>query len=510
MTIVLLKRAAVGIILSAGLSACISEMPRFPMEPGPTVLQPAFTSLSVAAPGRGQSNRIKYSDTGMKPASGRQSGAPVEMRATLDRNGMTLVEVTSGTFDEGPALVRIDKIQMKVLSTDIAPVNDRPQSRYWSRSIGGLLPGDQIQVTVSLRYASAPGTVVLTLTKPVVRSPDLVVTTIAGPRRIYVQTPAVIIATVQEQNGGGYGTRANCVLSVDDVVVDQATYIWVDAGGAVTCQFMHAFQSVGEHDVSVSVRNVSPSDYDATNNTASTTVRVVPPGTPIEAGFVQASDELSTITTDMNRGGAVPLSTTLVQTNARSMVYFFGTDSTHATGRVQRVDSRISADGREILASALTEFSRVEFDNGVAFVSCVQYGHNGEEAQSCLTTYRNGVTSTWFHYSHATGSVTYYGQYIYCETFQLCDVRTRNESEVTGPGSRYGLNAGSALRLELAFTDVAEREFLVDRTITLEDRSADVNYSYGGCFPNASGEVCYAVRSEGTFWFHEVNWPELP
>ena len=509
MTIVFLKRAAVGIVLTAGLSACVSEMPRFPIEPGPSVIQPMFTSLNVAAPGRAQSNRVKYSDTGMTPASGRQDGAPVEMRATQDKSGMTLVEVVTGTFDDGPALARIDRVQMKVLNTDLAPVNERPQSRYWSRSVAGLMPGDQIQVTVSLRYASAPGTLVATLTKPVVRSSDLAVTALAAPQRIYVQTPAVILATVQERHGDGYGARANCVLSVDDVDVDQATYIWVDAGGAVTCQFMHTFPTVGEHDVSVSLRSVSPADYDLANNTASTTVRVVPPGTPIATGFVQASDELSTITTDMTRGGTSPLSTSLAQTNARSMVYFFGTDAANATGRIERVDSRLSADGREILTSALTEFSRMEYDNGVAFVSCMQYGHNGEEAQSCVTTYRSGVTSTWFHYSHASSSVTYYGQYIYCETFQQCNVRTRNESDVTGSGARYGLSAGSALRLELAFTDAAAREFVVDRTVTLQDRSADVNYSYSGCFPNASGQVCYAVRSEGTFWFNEVSWPEF-
>jgi hypothetical protein len=509
MTNVILKRAAVGILLTAGLSACISEMPRFPMEPGPTVVQPQFTSLRAAVPGRAHSNRVKYSDLGMKPASGRQDGAPVEMRATQDKNGLTLVEVVTGTFDEGPALARIEKVQLKVLDTELPAINDRPQSRSWSRSIAGLMPGDQIQVTVLLRYFGSSGTLVTTLVRPVVRSADLAVIAIAAPRRIYVQTPAVIMATIQERNGGGYGSRASCVLSIDDVAVDQATYIWVDAGGTVTCQFLHAFTSVGEHDVSVSLRSVSPADYDLTNNSAEMTVRVVPPGTPIERGNVQVTDELSTITTDMTRAGANPLSTSLVQTNMRSSVTFSGFDSLDVTGKIVRVDARVSADGREIATSALTEFTSVEFDNGLAFVSCIDYGQGAEQAMSCVTTYRSGVTSTWFWYSHASSSVTYYGKYIYCETFQQCDVRSAPASEVSGPGTRYGLTASSAVRLELAFTDATDREFLVDRTVTLQDRSADVNYSYGGCFPNASGQVCYAVRSEGTLWFTDVSWPEL-
>ena len=504
----MLKRAAVGIILSAGLSACISEMPRFPIEPGPSVIQPNFTTLNVAAPGRGQSSRVRYSDLGLKPASGRLAGAPVELRATLDRSGMTLVEVVTGTFDEGPVLARIDKIQMKVVNTDLPVYNEKPQSRYWSRTVAGLLPGDQVQVTVSLRYGSVPGTVVVTLTQPVVRSPDLAVIAIAAPPQVYVNTPAVLIATVQERNGSGYGARANCVLSVDDAPVDQATYIWVDAGGVVNCQFMYVFPTTGDHDVSVSLRSISPADYDLTNNTASTAVRVVTPGTSIERGSIQVSDELSTLTNDMSRAGANPATTSLVQTNARSMVTFFGTDSMNATGRIQRVTSRLSADGREIFASTLTQFTSFEFDNGIALVSCVDYGHNGEMAMSCLTTYRSGATSTWFHYSHSSGSVTYYGQYIYCETLQ-CEVRTRNESEVTGPGSRYGVEASSVLRLELAFTDATASEFVVDRSVTFQDRSGDINYSYGGCMPHVQGEVCYQIRSEGNFWWGDVSWPQL-
>ena len=509
MTIVILKRAAVGILLSAGLTACISEMPRFPMEPGPTVIQPAFTSLKMAAAGRGESNRIKYSDTGLKPASGRDDGAAVEMRATMDRNGMTLVEVVSGTFDEGPTLARLDKIQMKVLNTDLPAYHERPQSRYWSKAVAGLMVGDQVQVMVSMRYASAPGAVIATLTTPVTLAPDPAVVEISGPPRVYVNTPAVFIATVQERNGNGYGARANCVLSINDTPVDQATFIWVDAGGIVNCQFLYSFTTAGEHDVSVTLASISPADYDVTNNTASTTVRVVPPGTPIARGSIQASDEFSTVTTNMTRGGANPLSTSLVQTHANSIVSFFGTDSMNVTGKIQRVDSRLTADGREIFASALTEFTSFEYNNGVAFVSCVTLGHNGEQAMSCVTTYRSGATSTWFHYSHSSGSVTYYGQYIYCGTLQ-CEVRTRNESEVTGPGSRYGVVASSALHLELAFTDVAGRQFVVDRTTTFEDRSADVNYSYGGCFRHVQGDVCYNVRSEGTYWWGHVSWPQLP
>jgi len=271
---------------------------------------------------------------------------------------------------------------------------------------------------------------------------------------------------------------------------------------------MHVFQTTGDHDVSVTLRSISPADYDLSNNSASTTVRVVPPGTAIERGSIQVSDELSTITTDMSRAGASPLAATLVQTNAFSMVTFFGTDSMNATGRIQRVNSRLSADGREIIASTLTEFTSFEFDNGVALVSCVDYGYNGELAMSCLTTYRSGATSTWFHYSHSSGSVTYYGQYIYCETMQ-CDVRTRNDSEVTGPGSRYGVEASSVMRLELAFTDASATEFVVDRSLTFQDRSGDINYSYGGCMPHIQGEVCYQVRSEGNFWWSDVSWPQL-
>ncbi|HET7664997.1 MAG TPA: hypothetical protein VFK56_02725, partial [Mycobacterium sp.] len=143
----LLKRSAIALLATTALAACVSEMPRFPIEPGPTAFQPAFTQVAVKPEARGQakSNRVKYRDTGLKP--GRAAGGLIEARALRGSDGMTTIEATTGTFDEGPAMARIERIQVRVLNSGLPTYNERPQSRFWSRTMPHLAVGDQVELT---------------------------------------------------------------------------------------------------------------------------------------------------------------------------------------------------------------------------------------------------------------------------------------------------------------------------------------------------------------------------
>ena len=44
-------------------------------------------------------NSVKYSDTGLQPATGRDSDISVEARALLGRDGVTDLELTTGSFE---------------------------------------------------------------------------------------------------------------------------------------------------------------------------------------------------------------------------------------------------------------------------------------------------------------------------------------------------------------------------------------------------------------------------
>jgi hypothetical protein len=97
---------------------------------------------------------------------------------------------------------------------------------------------------------------------------------IDAPASTWIHTPTFVTAVVRELRGD-VGARATCVLDIDDVPVDAANGIWVDAGGMVTCAFAYTFTTTGDRSIRVRVADVDPFDDDPSNDAASATVRVV-------------------------------------------------------------------------------------------------------------------------------------------------------------------------------------------------------------------------------------------
>jgi hypothetical protein len=506
MTITVLKRSLVTAIVLTALAACVSEMPRFPLEPGPTVFQPSFTQVKASDAGRTKSNRIKYRDSGLKP--GRVTGGLIEVQALRGRDGMTTLEATTGSFDEGPALARIEKMQVRILNTDFPALNDRPQSRTWSRTMANLAIGDLVEFTAHVRYTSGTAPRIITIVHPVARRPDLAVTQLAAPERAQVNAPVTLIATIVEKNGQ-VGARANCLLSVNDIAVDQASRIWVDANGVVSCEFTHIFRAVGPHDVAVSLTNITPRDDDPDNDVARASIEIMPRGQLIASGSIQANDQAYTTTYESVRTGAYPINGSIAGSNMVSSVLFSGGAETAA--QIQQITARLSADGREISSSTLTELSSFEFDDGLSLTKCVQFRQNGESARSCVSTsHFDGSSTQSFSYSHSSGQVTYFGQTVYCYT-EGCFTWEDNLNSVTGTGQRYGIELGSQLRVELAFTDITGLDHVVDRIVTFQDESAPVNYDRYACGPygDGLGDICIRETSQGTSWRGVIVWPEM-
>lgn len=488
------------------LGACVSEMPRFPSEPSVLAFNPMFTRVNTHADRRGVSNGIKYRDTGGKPVSGRTGSASMEVRALLGASGATVVEATTGSFENGPDMARFDKVLLMVPNTALTPVNDRPQSRAWSHAIQGLTVADQIEFHGNIRLASMGRIEVIRVTTAVMRRPDLVVSSLSGPERAFPHIPVNFVATVREANGD-MGARANCVLYVNDVAVDQAVGVWVDALDVVSCQFSHIFQSVGMYSVAVALTSVDPGDWDTTNNRGSTTIAIVPPGTPIEFGTLSVGDEGYTYTFEAQRTGDYPVEASYLGSQMLSYMNFDGNTPLLVAAPVQRAEVRVSADGAPVHASDLTELVSYRYDDGFAVVDCADFFETNESMQACTARYRDESHASWFTYAHSTGAVTYYGQTVHCHTLG-CNTYTTNINRVSGSGLRYGVSANSVMRVELSFVDAVGHAHTVDRSVTFDDYSAPVNYDRSTCSPyfDGLGTVCTRRTSTGTVWRGVTRW----
>ncbi|HEU4559743.1 MAG TPA: hypothetical protein VFS20_17955 [Longimicrobium sp.] len=232
---------------------------------------------TASADGRPQfsSNTIKYRDAGAKPATGRSGSSTLAARALLGKDGVTQLEVTTGSFDAGSATRPLSKVQVKQLDAQGNALrthnyNDLNGGGTASFQYEGLARGQTLQVQGNV--AEPHRTAVVTVSETVHLRPDLRVR-LEVPAQARVGVPVALVAAVSEGNGE-VGARGDCVLYVDGVEADRAHGIWVDAGDAVSCAFNHTFHAAGEKHLRVEIAGVSPADWDPSNNTAEGDIRV--------------------------------------------------------------------------------------------------------------------------------------------------------------------------------------------------------------------------------------------
>lgn len=245
----------------------------------------ATASASVTSTHRGLTpNSIRYRDTGIRPATGRAGAAAIEARALLGRDGVTTIDVTTGSFDApGSGTGTLRSVVLK---------GGTPSgSHSWTRSYPTLnAPSAQVEVSDLLRRASftlqatvagASGsrTGVVNATGVVARRPDVVVSKIADPGTIPLAATIPIVATVREANGD-VGARFDCELYVDGALTSRARGAWVDAGDEVACDFRAAIGQPGAHQLEVRATTTDPADDDSRNNMATRDV-VVSSGVPV-------------------------------------------------------------------------------------------------------------------------------------------------------------------------------------------------------------------------------------
>ena len=242
---------------------------------------PALRSASVtSAQLVSYPNAQKYRDAGFHPATGRSGSAAIAVRALLGRSGTTVVEVTTGAFEEGTAPGSLSSVQVKAYSQSGEPFVTRNHNGLSAGAASfpyaGLARGTPIQVQAVARGIDGTRSDVITVADAVHMRPDLVALRLEAPAAAPLGVPVNVVAFVGERHGD-LGARSNCVLYVDGAAADRADGIWVDAGGVVACAMTHRFNAAGSHGLEVKVEDVRPGDYDESNNSATATISITEP-----------------------------------------------------------------------------------------------------------------------------------------------------------------------------------------------------------------------------------------
>lgn len=231
-------------------------------------------TLPLSAGVKFESNAVKYKDSGLRPATGRSGSATLQGRTLIDSSGVAELQLTTGSFDPASSIGSIDKVQIKSESGGTINDNHLTSDGTYSVTLEGVSRGETIDVTAHVSGIDGRRTDIVSLTETAKLRPDLTVTGITLPATIGTDFPTMIDATLRELNGD-VGARANCVLRVNGADVDSAEGIWIDAGGSVSCSFLHTFEAAGMATIEVALTNVNPGDYDGENNLLRRVVNVL-------------------------------------------------------------------------------------------------------------------------------------------------------------------------------------------------------------------------------------------
>lgn len=448
--------------------------------------------VAHAQPPRSVPNGVKYRDAGIKPATGRSGSATLAARALMGIDGQTTIEATTGSFEAATAPGTIAKVQMKA-GGQAVNFNNLASGGFWAHTMSGLSRGQQVQLQANITGIDPKRTGVVTVTTGAARRPDLTVTQLSGAPTTAPNAPVAFIATLSELNGD-VGARADCVLSVDGQAVQQSDDIWIDAGGTVSCLFETSFASPGTYTVAASAQDVRPGDWNTANNAATTTIVVRADGGTIPNGYLQA--------TQINRQARYCYSYGNYCDDYRddqSSLYFSGWESGPARDlrTLTQVDVAVGSNAVTHFTASLTPTESWAYDDGSYAQTCQWYSNvsevwngngysyysDGNWFQAC--SYSDEYSSSRsYYYQHIRGQALYHYNNYYYQT-------STTYNYTYGAEADYGWSAGDTVRLNLAFVNTDGTRNTLDRSVTLEDRSQDVNYShdYGYNWYSSTGSL---------------------
>lgn len=435
-------------------------------------------------------NSVKYSDAGTRPVTGRSGSASLEARALFSPDGVVHVQASTGRLDGPTAPGQIGKVQMKLLSADGKLTGtqnfDGRGAGTWTADVAQAALNGRVQLLANIGGIDGNRSDVVTVTVPVKRQPDVAVDGVTAPSRAIAGSPLTVVATVSERNGD-VGARANCMLSIDGQLSDQAHGIWVDAGQTVSCAFQ-ATMSMGSHQVTVYANGITPDDWDPTDNSASTTVEVLSPESPLAYSTTfNASDyDYYSHTKKSTSDGSFLDETTTNGTRRNRALNMTSTTTDTFVFPVQ-VRTALVADG-----SSIFDYTKdIAFDAGESTPTAdcgVQMG-GGYFLSVC--NLRGSAPHSEVVMSSLGGRVTYFSSRFY--QVDGSDGYITNTSSDT-PSGVDAYPVSSSVQSIIELRDARGMLFTARPTISLQ--TSPISTQYGSCSLNRSSQV--TTCSDGT------------
>jgi hypothetical protein len=462
------------------------------------LLAQASSNHRLASGVRMRPNRVKYSDAGSKPATGRSGSASLESRALVAKDGTTLIEASTGSLDGGTSPGVIRKMQMKVLSADGKPLsvqnfNAGSANGYWSTSFRGLGRNQKIQLQASVGGIDGQRTDVVTVDVRVERRPDIALDGLTVPAKALAGARVNVVAVVAEKNGD-VGARTTCMLSLDGALIDQARGIWVDAGQSVSCAFQTNVAAVGVHQLSVYTTGVSPADWDPTNNGASASIEIVSPESPLgyTASFLSKDYDYRTHQKASSEDGTYVDETTANGVRQERTLSLSSSISTDAFSFPVRVRSALSTAGSSVFD--LTNDIALSPDASWPGADCGDLVL-GKVYVSVCNNHFNGVTRSQVDLTSFDSRVTYFGSHFLQTDGTDGYVENSSSDNSMGRGA-YAVGPDVSPLLEL--TDARGMKFAARPTITLV--SSPIDERWTNCTQSFWNGVttCYDGSNTGT------------
>ena len=230
------------------------------------ILLSCCIALSTFAQRPSHPNSIKYADTSIPNATGRSGSASIEAQALLNSDDSADVYVTAG------APGTLAKVQLSI-PTGGDPIklnyNNLENGTFAASNVNGLIRHGSLGIQANVRDVDGARTDVVSVNETVKLRPDLAITALVTPGVPVTGTVGRMRVVIEEQNGD-VGARATVRLFIAGVEVDRAENIWVNAGGRVTVAFSPIIEAEqGYTEFKAVLENVSPGDYDESNNTRS-------------------------------------------------------------------------------------------------------------------------------------------------------------------------------------------------------------------------------------------------
>ena len=466
------------------------------------VLVAVGASQPAAAQGRAAAqfhpNSEKYSDAGAKPATGRSGSASLESRALLGKDGTTLVEATTGSLEAGTMPGQIRKMQVKVFSSigklQYTDNLEGSSTGAWSVQYAGLGRNQVVQLQGTVGGIDASRTDVVTVSTQVKRRPDIAVDAVTAPAKALAGARVSVVATVSEKNGD-VGARATCVLSVDGAtVLDQADGIWVDAGHTVSCAFQTTFSALGQHTISVYTTGISPSDWDGSNNSASTSIEILSPETLMNysSSFSGYDYNYTTHTRASNTDGSFIDEKTENGTRQSRALTVTSTTTAKTFAFPMRLRSMVSSNGSTVFD--MTNDFPYQASSSYPGADCSNLFLSGLFIGVCNYTSASGTRSQ-IDLSSFDGRVTYYGTR-YFQNIGVAGYSTNYSSDqITGFG---GYALGPSVNTVLELTDARGELFAARPVVTLQ--RSPIQTQSSACSRNSRTGIttCSELSKTGT------------